>query len=177
MNYSSMDLTPMVDTITNHILGVIQQETTPLLFMTGEVISVKPLQIRISNKQTLSQDELLLSATVKETWIDIPTTPTVDGSLKPEEGEADGSDGIFMHRHHIIGETEETNDGGQGAQNHKHSIDIYTQFSLPKIRLWRGLIVGDIVRLLKIQGGQFYYVLEREESITNETSEVEDGGN
>ena len=173
----NFDLTPMIEYITDHVLSVVKQETTPVLFMTGEVISISPLQIRISNKQTLNEDELLLSATVKETWIDIPTTPTSDGSLKPEEGEGDGTDNIFMHKHHIIGETEEANDGGQGAQNHKHSIDIYTQYALPKIRLWRGLIIGDVVRLLKIQDGQLYYVLEREEKITNETSEVENGGN
>lgn len=173
----TFDLTPMIETITDHVLAVVQQETSPVLFMTGEVISVAPLQIRISNKQTLNEDELLLSATVKETWIDIPTTPTPDGSLSTAEGEGDGTDGVFMHRHHIIGETEEANDGGQGAQNHKHTIDIYTQYALPKIRLWRGLIVGDVVRLLKIQDGQLYYVLEREEKITNETPEVEDGGN
>lgn len=162
----NIDLSPMVETITNHVLSVIKQESEPVLFLTGEVISVAPLQIRISNKQTLSEEELLLSAIVRETWIDIPTT--TDG-VTPE-------DGIFMHRHHISADTDEANDGGQGAQNHKHHIEIDTEFALPKIRLWRGLIVGDVVRLLKIQGGQLYYVVEREEKITNETPEVEDGG-
>lgn len=169
----SINLSPMIEDITNHVLNIIRQESNPVLFMTGEVISINPLQIRISNKQTLDEDELLLSATVKETWIDIPTT---NGA---EAGEDSGTDGIFMHRHHIVGETQEANDGGQGAQNHKHQIDIYTKYELPKIRLWRGLIVGDVVRLLKIQEGQLYFVLEREEMITNETPEEEEtnGGN
>jgi hypothetical protein len=162
----TLNLTPMIESITNHILSIVKQESNPVLFLTGEVISISPLQVRISNKQTLAEDELLLSQTVRETWIDIPTT--TDGET-PE-------DGIFMHRHHISADTDEANDGGQGAQNHKHHIEIDTEFALPRIRLWRGLVVGDIVRLLKIQEGQLYYIIEREEKITNETPEVEDGG-
>lgn len=162
----TLNLTPMIESITNHILSIVKQESNPVLFLTGEVISISPLQVRISNKQTLAEDELLLSQTVRETWIDIPTT--TDGET-PE-------DGIFMHRHHISADTDEANDGGQGAQNHKHHIEIDTKFALPRIRLWRGLVVGDIVRLLKIQEGQLYYIIEREEKITNETPEVEDGG-
>lgn len=162
----TLNLTPMIESITNHILSIVKQESNPVLFLTGEVISISPLQVRISNKQTLAEDELLLSQTVRETWIDIPTT--TDGET-PE-------DGIFMHRHHISADTDEANDGGQGAQNHKHHIEIDTEFALPRIRLWRGLVVGDIVRLLKIREGQLYYIIEREEKITNETPEVEDGG-
>lgn len=166
-----MNLAPFLDTITNHILSVIKQEQQePVLFITGEVVSISPLQIKIDDKTTLDEDSLLLSATVKETWIDIPTTTGAEAS---EDG---GTDGVFMHRHHIVGETEEANDGGQGAQNHKHQIDIYTKYALPKIRLWRGLVVGDIVRLLKVQDGQFYFVLEREEMITNETPQGEENG-
>lgn len=158
-----MNLAPFIETITNHILSVVKQEVTPVLFLTGEVISVAPLQIKISEKQILDEDSLLLSATVKETWINLPTTPTE--GLEP-------ADDIYMHRHQIIAETELANDG-QGA-DHKHAINVYTEFALPKIRLWRGLKVGDVVRLLKVQEGQFYFVLEREETITNETV-VEDG--
>lgn len=163
-----MDLTQFLDNITNHVKNVIQQETTPILFTTGEVISIDPLQIKVSDKMILDKDSLLLSATVKETWIDIPTTT---GGPDDEDS---GVDGVFMHRHHIVAETEEANDGGQGAQNHKHAIDIYTKYSLPRIRLWRGLKIGDVVRMLKVQEGQFYFVMEREEQITNETPQEEE---
>ena len=167
-----MDLTPFINTITDYVLSVIKQEQQePVLFITGEVVSISPLQIKIDDKTILDEESLLLSATVKETWIDIPTTTGA------EAGEDNGTDGVFMHRHHIVGETELANDGGQGAQNHKHAIDIYTKYDLPKIRLWRGLIVGDVVRLLKVQDGQFYFVLEREEMITNDTPQEEENGN
>lgn len=153
-----------LEIVTNHVLNVLQQESDDMIFLTGEVIQVNPLKIKINEHFSLDEDSLLLSATVKETWIDIPTT--TDG-VTPE-------DGIFMHRHHISADTDEANDGGQGAQNHKHHIEIDTEFALPKIRLWRGLAVGDVVRLLKVQGGQYYFVMEREETITNETPEVEE---
>ncbi len=162
-----------LDIVTNHVLNVLHQESDDMIFLTGEVTQINPLKIKINEQFSLDEDSLLLSATVKETWINIPTTPSTDGSII-EGSEDGGTDGVFMHRHHIVAETEEANDGGQGAQNHKHSIDIYTKYELPKIRLWRGLIVGDIVRLLKIQGGQYYFVMEREETITNETPEVEE---
>lgn len=168
----AMDFTEFLNVVTDHVLSVFKQESPePVLFLTGEVVQINPLQIKINEKFTLGEESLLLSATVKETWIDIPTTT---GDEASEDG---GTDGVFMHRHHIVAETELANDGGQGAQDHKHAIDIYTKYDLPKIRLWRGLIVGDVVRLLKIQDGQFYFVLEREEMITNETPEVEDGSN
>jgi hypothetical protein len=36
---------------------------------------------------------------------------------------------------------------------------------LPNILLWRGLIVGDKVRVLRVNKGQMFYVIEREEGI------------
>ena len=35
-----------------------------------------------------------------------------------------------------------------------------------KQMLWRGLQVGDSVRMLRVQGGQLFYVLEREGGLT-----------
>lgn len=158
-----MDFSELLGVLTDHVTNVVRQEQQePVLFLTGEVIAVNPLRIKINEKFILDENSLLLSATVKETWINIPTT---NGAEASEDG---GEDGVFMHRHHIEAYTEEANDGGQGAQNHKHKIDIYTKYALPRIRLWRGLVVGDVVRLLKVQDGQFYFVLEREEKITNE---------
>jgi len=37
--------------------------------------------------------------------------------------------------------------------------------ALPDIILWRGLIVGDRVRLLRVNNGQMFYIIEREEGI------------
>jgi hypothetical protein len=40
-----------------------------------------------------------------------------------------------------------------------------TTSALPDILLWRGLRVGDKVRVLRVNKGQMFYVLEREEGI------------
>lgn len=125
--------------------------------LTGTVTKLSPLTIKISDKLVLTEKNLILSAFVQETWINIPTT----------HGE-EGVDGVFMHRHEINAETELASDGGQGASPHKHAIKIFTEFSLPKILLWRGLQEGDIVYLLRVAKGQSYFVLQRQEGITNE---------
>lgn len=121
----------------------------------GTVIATEPLSIKINDKLILTERNLILSAFVQETWINIPTT----------HGEQ-GTDGVFMHRHEINAETELANDG-QGA-DHKHAIKIYTEYALPKILLWRGLQIGDVVYLLRVAKGQSYFVMQRQEGITNE---------
>ena len=46
---------------------------------------------------------------------------------------------------------------------HKHSINsVNTSKELTEIILWRGLCVGDKVRLLRVNNGQMYYIIERE---------------
>ncbi len=121
----------------------------------GVVTQVDPLKIKIGDKLVLQESNLILSAFVQETWINIPTT----------NGE-EGVDGVFMHRHEINAETELANDG-QGA-DHKHAIKVFTEYALPKILLWRGLLVGDEVYLLRIAKGQSYFVIQRKQGITNE---------
>ncbi len=117
-------------------------ETTDLLF--GEVTSVSPLKIRVDNRFEVDEQFLILSALVKETIIYIPTTET------------------SMHSHTIPSHT--TNSGGTGP--HTHTIPEMTTYSaLPSITLWRGLIVGDKVRLLRVNNGQMFYIIEREEGV------------
>lgn len=51
--------------------------------------------------------------------------------------------------------TEETEDfPGKSKKN-------YTDYTMPKILLWRGLQKNDKVRMLKLNNGQKYYVMER----------------
>ena len=123
--------------------------------LSGLVTEVNPIKIKIGDKLVLTEKNLILSAFVQETWINIPTT----------HGE-EGSDNVFMHRHEINAETELANDG-QGS-DHKHAIKVFTEYALPKILLWRGLQVGDRVYLLRVAKGQSYFVLQRQEGITNE---------
>ena len=118
-------------------------ETTDLLF--GVVTSVSPLKIKIDNRFEVDERFLILSALVKETIIKIP---------RREENE---------HTHVIPQHT--TSLGGQ-QDPHTHTIpQMDTRSALPDILLWRGLRVGDKVRVLRVNQGQMFYVLEREEGI------------
>ena len=118
-------------------------ETTDLLF--GVVTSVAPLKIKIDNRFEVDEKFLILSALVKKTVINIP---------EREENK---------HLHVIPQHT--TSPAGEGP--HTHSIpQMNTYSALPSILLWRGLIVGDKVRVLRVNQGQMFYVIEREEGIT-----------
>lgn len=149
-------------------------ESTDLVF--GKVISESPLIIRIDNKLDITEEFIVLSALVRETIIEIPyrTTdplgPDIADDITCDDSETcsgvGGSGGYVGTNHkrhnHVIPEhyTEETD-------NHKHKILArVTLDSLPKILLWRGLRVGDVVRMLSVNRGQLYFVLEREEGIT-----------
>jgi len=133
----------------NKLLKIMQEagkipagETTDLLF--GEVTSVSPLKIKIDNRFEVDEKFLILSALVKETVIKIP---------EREENK---------HSHVIPQHT--TSAAGEGP--HTHTIpQMNTLSALPDILLWRGLIVGDKVRVLRVNQGQMFYVLEREEGI------------
>ena len=118
-------------------------ETTDLLF--GEVTSVSPLKIRVDNRFEVDEQFLILSALVKETIIHIPTAET------------------SMHSHVIPATATLSIDSDNESVGHNHKISSWnTQLSLPSIRLWRGLIVGDKVRLLRVNNGQMFYIIERE---------------
>ncbi|MDD2288500.1 MAG: DUF2577 domain-containing protein [Bacteroidales bacterium] len=117
-------------------------EVTDLLF--GVVTSVSPLKIKIDNRFEVDEKFLILSALVKETVINIP---------EREENK---------HLHVIPEHT--TSPAGDGP--HTHTIpQMNTYSALPSILLWRGLIVGDKVRVLRVNQGQMFYVLEREEGV------------
>ena len=133
----------------NKLLKIMQEagkmptgETTDLLF--GVVTSVSPLKIKIDNRFEVDEKFLILSALVKETVIKIPERE------------------VNKHSHVIPQHT--TSAAGEGP--HTHTIpQMNTLSALPDILLWRGLIVGDKVRVLRVNQGQMFYVLEREEGI------------
>jgi len=127
-------------------------ESTDLLF--GEVTSVSPLKIKIDNRFEVGEEFLILSALVKETVINIPA---IDVSYREDK----------QHSHVIPATVTLSVDSNNNPVHHDHKIAPWkTELALPSIRLWRGLIVGDKVRVLRVNQGQMFYVLEREEGIT-----------
>ena len=117
-------------------------ETTDLLF--GVVTSIAPLKIKIDSRFEVDEKFLILSALVKETIVNIP----------------EREDNKHLH---VIPE-HATSAAGEGP--HTHNVpQMNTYTALPNILLWRGLIVGDKVRVLRVNQGQMFYVMEREEGI------------
>lgn len=113
----------------------------------GEVTSISPLKIKIDNRLEVDETFLLLSAFVREKWINVPTDESPN------------------HTHPIP--QWQTDPAGPGP--HTHTIQPWkTDPDFPKIKLWRGLKVGDKVRMIRLKQGQLYYVIERVEGITND---------
>ena len=46
---------------------------------------------------------------------------------------------------------------------------LETTTPLPRLTLWRGLKVGDVVYMIKLSNGQKYFIMQREEGITNDS--------
>lgn len=121
----------------------------------GEVKAVSPLVIRVDNRFEIDETFLMLSAFVKEKWINIP------------------EDADNQHIHIIPAIDDEggiwQTDPAAGPATHTHTISEWkTKLALQKIKLWRGLKVGDKVRMIRLKEGQLYYVIERMEGITND---------
>jgi hypothetical protein len=128
-------------------------ESTDLLF--GEVTSVSPLKIKIDNRFEVGEEFLILSALVRDTVINIPA---IDVSYREDN----------QHSHVIPATVTLSIDSNNNPVNHNHKIASWnTELALPSIRLWRGLIVGDKVRVLRVNQGQMFYVLEREEGVND----------
>lgn len=134
-----------VERIVNNIIELCQASIfnnfMPFEYCIGEVTSVSPLLIKVSDRIELDASHFILSGFVQETWINVPWH------------ESPG------HFHHNVQPSDSHGDSEQ---------EFDDQLALPKILLWRGLREGDVVRMLKVQNGQYYYVLERESGITNE---------
>lgn len=121
--------------VINSIRNEDKNDTTDLLF--GVVTSIQPLKIKIDNRYEVDEKFLILSCLCKETIIE-----------------------ITEHSHNITARNTEVSD------SHDHVVpSTVTQTSQPTIRLWRGLKVGDKVRMLRINKGQAFYVIEREEGV------------
>lgn len=138
--------TTFVNTVKS-IVKAYLDSTKPAELAFGEVTSIAPLKIKIDNRLEVDETFLLLSAFVREKWINVPT----------HEG---------PNHTHPIPEWH-TNPAGEGP--HTHTIPAWqTDPDFPKIKLWRGLKVGDKVRMIRLKAGQLYYVIERVEGITND---------
>lgn len=114
----------------------------------GEVTSVGPLKVKVENRE-LTESFLILGALCKETHIYTPNIKKMD------------------HRH-VIPEAS-TKEGGNPSHSHiieKRDSDPVSPHEADfDIMLWRGLVVGDKVLMLKVGRGQTYFILQRVEGV------------
>lgn len=103
-------------------------------YYVGTVTQESPLQIQISDREFLDEDELILTEQVLLKQLDL------------------------THVHQILGET----DGAGGPAMHSHHIDFDSQESLTTfITITEGLKVGDFVHMLSVMRGQKFIVLSK----------------
>ncbi len=114
----------------------------------GMVTSASPLKILVEQKMTLNELQLILTKAVTDHWVDIEVNHyTVND---------DFMDGKHIHK---ISDTYTSGgdcDTGNLDTTHKHAYK-----GRKKIMIYNGLLVGEKVVLLRLQGGQQFIVLDR----------------
>lgn len=99
------------------------QETSGLL--TGDVLSVSPLKIKVDNRIEVTEEFIFLSFLCKRFVID------------------------KEHKHYVPPHTEKPEPWDKTMQETE------------EIELWRAIKAGDKVKMIRLHGGQMYYVIER----------------
>ena len=116
-----------------------QNSQKPTIILFGQVISTKPLQIFVNQKQTIKEDALILTHAVKDYEVDIEVSHyTVNDNFL-----------ITMHDHPNVMEDD-------FDSHHKHAYR-----GRKKIKIYNGLKVGEKVIMVRQNGGSRYIVLDR----------------
>lgn len=125
----------------------------PAGIFVGTVIKTAPLEIQIDQKTILTQAFLILTNAVKDHYIDISVSHSVESSS-------------VEHTHPVKGTTNE-------ADSHTHSFDSVSEENNPstshghaykgrkKVLVHNGLKNGEKVIMIRKQGGQEFIVLDR----------------
>lgn len=129
----------MIDAIKRIVENLLERKKL-MIFEYGIVEEVSPLKIRIDQKHLLYEDDLKLSHLVKDYYIDI----TVQHSTDSIYGSWDTS-----HAHPNVSSAPIPID-------HEHEYK-----GRKKILIHNRLLKGEKVILLRQQGGQMYYVVDR----------------
>lgn len=128
------------------------EASKPVNLCFGTVESVSPLKINVEQKMTLGEPQLILTGNVMDYRIKIAVdmdTDTASGShVHSVEGKT--LPGAMGHDHEFRGTT------GEAGAAHNHRIS-----GEQEIIIKNGLAAGEKVLLLRQQGGQKYFVLER----------------
>ena len=113
--------------------------------MFGTVDSISPLKIQIEQRLTLTEKDLILTRNVLDHWVDTESNHfTMDSPL------VGYSPWDTSHVH------PPSTAIGTLNMNHRHQYQ-----GRKKIMIYNGLLPGEKVILIRLQGGQRYVVLDR----------------
>ncbi len=114
----------------------------PVALLFGTVISTSPLKIQVDQKAIYTEKMLILTQNVTNYEMDVNVSLQTD---------------TISHRHPLINASDEdSEDSYTGEVEHSHNI-MGTQ----KIKVNKGLVIGDRVLLARIQKGKKFVVLDR----------------
>lgn len=137
------DATELVKALKQAALDAVEA-TKPANIMFGKVISVSPLKINVEQKMVLGKAQLVLARNV------------TDFKTKISMMAADG----WMTENHTHNHTiHDTYTNGGSSENHTHKHNINKEKLT--ITVHNGLVVGDLVILVRQSGGQKFVVLDR----------------
>jgi hypothetical protein len=127
-------------------------------FAYGTIRSLNPLSVLVDGHSVaLPEEFFILGQNVRPHKVTIPHKHEYNGETELEE---DGGLGASSHKHSILKQvTEDLHEGTGGYKQDYVIIDIYPSLS-----------VGDRVIMLRSNNGQKYYILERVENDTSNTS-------
>lgn len=110
----------------------------------GVVKKIEPIEIKVDGRFTIGEKFIILSVLCRKQTI---TVPALD---EPKH--------LHIVPEHLTLPA--------GEDDHIHKIEEQeTEKELQTITLWRGLKVGDKVRMLRVAEGKLYYVIEREDDL------------
>lgn len=129
----------MINIIKGIVEGILERKKLTTIVY-GTVESVSPLTVRIDSKKLLQEEDMILSHLVRDYAVDI----TVQHS----------TDSIFGSWN--------TNHGHPNVSSAPIPVDHEHEYKgRKKILLHFGLIEGEKVALIRIEGGQMYYLIDR----------------
>jgi hypothetical protein len=123
------------------------KESDPMAIMVGTVLSIAPLQVNVEQRLTLGAAQLLLTNNV----VDHDVSVTMDWSTEDithNHGYSGVTGTSDLHTHSYSGATQDN--------THGHAVT-----GTKIIKVHNALKAGDMVMLLRMQGGQKYLVIDK----------------
>ena len=181
-------LDEFLDTIRGMVVSLIKQNEPTFCY--GVVTAVNPIKVKVKDSYEVDEAFLILDSRCRHTVVKVP----VDGgekhihkistALNDTQGVTAVGPVTFVPAGVDIPTDPNTGLpdmdavaelGGGTVLTLNHDHGGQTHPALPEILLWRGLKVGDNVKILRLTGGSIHYVMERVERLDN-PGEADDSG-